>query len=194
MYAVHVRGSTIVGVRMGGEGANRHNVAAGYINGNYAIKVLDYGKAVVAPGLIDLHVHMNEPGRVEWEGMESATRAAAAGGLTTIVDMPLNSNPCTTDVHELRRKQALAAKQTRVDVGFWAGLVPSNAHEPQALKALVAAGALGFKSFMSPSGVDDFPKVDLADVAAALPAVKALGVPYLLHAELVDDDVPQAVS
>lgn len=129
-------------------------------------------------------------------GMATATRAAAAGGVTTVVDMPLNSAPCTTTTYELRRKAAAAAaaNKTYVDVGFWAGLVPANAHRPTQLKALVKRGALGFKAFMSPSGIDDFPNVSAADVAAALPTIRGLGVPLLVHAELVDGDVPAGVS
>ncbi len=128
-------------------------------------------------------------------GMATATRAAAAGGVTTVIDMPLNSAPCTTTTYELRRKAAAAAaaNKTFVDVAFWAGLVPANAHSPSQLKALVKGGALGFKAFMSPSGIDDFPNVSAADVAAALPTIRALGVPLLVHAELVDAHVPAGV-
>ena len=127
--------------------------------------------------------------------MATATRAAASGGVTTVVDMPLNSAPCTTTPAELRRKFAAAAapNKTHVDVAFWAGLVPANARSPRQLRALVRGGALGFKAFMSPSGIDDFPNVSATDVAAALPAIRALGVPLLVHAELVDGDVPAAV-
>lgn len=127
--------------------------------------------------------------------MATATRAAAAGGVTTVLDMPLNSHPCTTSPAELRRKLAAAAapNKTHVDVGYWAGLVPDNARDAAMLKALVAGGALGFKSFMAPSGIDDFPNVSPADVEAALPTLRALGVPLLVHAELVDADVPSGV-
>lgn len=127
--------------------------------------------------------------------MRTATRAAAAGGVTTVVDMPLNCHPCTTTPGELARKVAAAAapNKTWVDVGFWAGLVPGNAHQPAVLKALARGGALGFKAFMSPSGIDDFPNVSPDDVAGALPTLRALGLPLLVHAELVDDDLPAQV-
>ena len=128
--------------------------------------------------------------------MASATRAAAAGGVTTLVDMPLNSRPCTTTRAELARKAAAAAapNKTWVDVAFWAGLVPGNARDPRALRALAAAGALGFKAFMSPSGIDDFGHVAPEELEAALPTLRALGLPLLVHAELVDADVPPPVS
>lgn len=189
--AVHVRGGLIASVAPGAPGVDR-NVLAKRLLAGRPLPLLDFGDAVLAPGLVDVHVHMNEPGREGWEGMATATRAAAAGGVTTVVDMPLNSAPCTTSTYELRRKSAAAAaaNKTFVDVAFWAGLVPANAHSPSQLKALVKGGALGFKAFMSPSGIDDFPNVSVADVAAALPTIRALGVPLLVHAELVDSDVP----
>ncbi|KAL4458612.1 hypothetical protein ABPG75_013477 [Micractinium tetrahymenae] len=191
--AVHVRGGQIASVYTAGPAADRHMAARSLLVTHPKLEVLDYGSAVVAPGLVDVHVHMNEPGRVEWEGMETATRAAAAGGVTTVVDMPLNSAPCTTTPAELARKLAAARQpnHTYVDVGLWAGLVPANARDPTALRALIKAGALGFKAFMAPSGIDDFPHVSPAEVAAALPTIRALGVPLLVHAELVDEDVPQ---
>ena len=127
--------------------------------------------------------------------MTTATRAAAAGGVTTVIDMPLNSAPCTTTAAELARKAAAAAgpNATSVNVAFWAGLVPANARDTAALRSLVRGGALGFKAFMSPSGIDDFPNVSPEEVAAALPAIRALGVPVLVHAELVDGDLPKPV-
>lgn len=128
--------------------------------------------------------------------MATATRAAAAGGITTLIDMPLNSAPCTNTPAELARKAAAAAEpnKTHVNVGFWAGLVPANAAAPGVLKALARGGALGFKAFMAPSGIDDFPHVSPAEVEAALPTIRALGLPLLVHAEIVDGDVPQEVG
>src|SRR5712664_2452957 len=108
---------------------------------------LDLGDAWLLPGLVDTHVHVNEPGRTEWEGFETATRAAAAGGVTTLVDMPLNSVPVTTHPGALRDKSAAAGGKCRVDFGFWGGVVPGNAGE---LAALAAAGVLGFKCFLAP--------------------------------------------
>ena len=133
--------------------------------------VLDFGEAVVMPGLVDTHVHVNEPGRTEWEGFASATRAAAAGGVTTIFDMPLNSFPPTTSVAALEVKRAAADGQCTVDVGFWGGIVPGNAGE---LAAMTARGVRGFKCFLAPSGVEEFPAVGEADLRAALPSLNAL--------------------
>ena len=142
---------------------------------------LDAGDACVLPGLVDTHVHVNEPGRTDWEGFESATRAAAAGGVTTLVDMPLNSIPATTTVDALEAKRAAAHPRCHVDVGFWGGVVPGNAHE---LAPLARAGVLGFKCFLSPSGVEEFSNVSEQDLRAALPILSRLDVPLLVHAEL----------
>ncbi len=116
--------------------------------------IVEAGDAVVFPGLVDTHVHVNEPGRTEWEGFETATRAAAAGGVTTILDMPLNSIPPTTSVAALEAKRAAARGRCAVDVGFLGGVVPGNLGE---LEPLHAAGVFGFKCFLCPSGVDEFP-------------------------------------
>jgi allantoinase len=141
---------------------------------------IDAGEAVIMPGLIDTHVHVNEPGRTEWEGFASATRAAAAGGITTIVDMPLNSVPATTTVDALIAKRNAAAGRCHVDVGFWGGVVPGNVGE---LEPLVQAGVLGFKCFLSPSGVDEFESVSEFDLRTAMPLLARLGMPLLAHAE-----------
>src|SRR4029079_16803393 len=119
-----------------------------------AERTFDYGDLVISPGIVDTHVHVNEPGRTEWEGFDTATRAAAAGGVTTIVDMPLNSVPATTDVAALEAKRSAARGRVHVDVAFWGGVVPGNAAE---LDALVDAGVRGFKCFLAPSGVDKIP-------------------------------------
>ena len=142
--------------------------------------VLDCGRDVLMPGVVDTHVHVNEPGRTEWEGFATATRAAAAGGVTTLVDMPLNSIPATTSREGLRAKRAATAGRLRVDVGFWGGVVPGNATE---LSGLLADGALGFKAFLVPSGVDEFEHVGEADLRAAMAVLAAQGVPLLVHAE-----------
>jgi allantoinase len=139
--------------------------------------VTDLGPLSLLPGLVDTHVHVNEPGRTEWEGFATATRAAAAGGVTSIVDMPLNSLPPTTNVAALREKQAAARGQCHVDVGFWGGAVPGNAAE---LPALHEAGVFGFKSFLVDSGVPEFPPLDRAGLAEAFAAVDAL---FIVHAE-----------
>jgi len=153
-----------------------------------AVNILDKPPAdnsVLMPGLVDSHVHINEPGRADWEGFESATRAAAAGGITTLVDMPLNSIPATTTVDALEAKRAAAAGKCAVDVQYWGGVVPGNtAH----LKPLRQAGVLGFKCFLVPSGVDEFQHVTESDLRQAMPVLAELGVPLLVHAEL-----PQAL-
>lgn len=143
-------------------------------------KVVDAGESVIMPGLVDTHVHVNEPGRTEWEGFETATRAAAAGGVTTIVDMPLNSVPPTTTPAALVAKAEAAVGRCRVDYGFWGGVVPGNRDQ---LEPLLHAGVLGFKAFLVPSGVDEFPAVSGDDLWAAMPFLAARGVPLLVHAE-----------
>jgi allantoinase len=140
----------------------------------------DLGACWLLPGLVDTHVHVNEPGRTEWEGFETATAAAAAGGVTTIVDMPLNSVPATVSAEALETKRRAARGRVAVDVGFWGGLVPGS---HAALEPLVAAGALGFKAFMTDSGVPEFPAVSDADLETAAPVIARLGVPLLVHAE-----------
>jgi allantoinase len=143
-------------------------------------QLLDVGDLVVLPGLVDTHVHVNEPGRTEWEGFETATRAAAAGGVTTLVDMPLNSVPPTTTVAGLEVKRRAAHGRCHVDVAFWGGLVPGNADQ---LEPLARAGVRGFKCFLSPSGVDEFVHVGAADLREAMPVIGRLGLPLLAHAE-----------
>jgi allantoinase len=148
--------------------------------------VEDLGDSVLMPGLVDSHVHVNEPGRTEWEGFESATRAAAAGGVTTLVDMPLNSSPVTTTRDALERKREAAAGRGRVDCAFWGGLVPGNA---AAIGPLLDAGACGVKAFLVHSGIDDFPAAAEGDLRAALPVLAERGKPLLVHAELATDAV-----
>src|SRR5215218_5170169 len=142
---------------------------------------IDCGDAVLMPGIVDTHVHINEPGRTEWEGFETATRAAAAGGVTTLVDMPLNSIPATTTRAALRVKVEAARGKTHVDVGLWGGVVPGNTEE---LAGLLMDGVLGFKCFLVPSGVDEFPGVGEADLRMAMPELARHGVVLLAHAEL----------
>jgi allantoinase len=142
---------------------------------------IDAGTNVVMPGLVDTHVHINDPGRAEWEGFEHATRAAAAGGVTTLVDMPLNSIPATTSVEALEAKRSAAQGRCYVDVGFWGGVVPDNVAD---LEPLARAGVLGYKAFLSPSGVDEFSHVTQDDLLAAAPVLARQGLPLLVHAEL----------
>ncbi|CAM6107609.1 unnamed protein product [Calypogeia fissa] len=155
-------------------------------------QVVDYGTAVIMPGLIDIHVHLDEPGRTEWEGFQSGTRAAAAGGLTTLVDMPLNSHPATTTKEFLQLKKDAAKGKLAVDVGFWGGLVPENAENETVLDELLNAGALGLKSFMCPSGINDFPMTTAREIKAALPVLAKYGRPILVHGEVelpLDDGI-----
>ncbi|MGH9871826.1 MAG: allantoinase AllB [Pyrinomonadaceae bacterium] len=138
-------------------------------------------ESLVMAGLVDTHVHVNEPGRTEWEGFASATRAAAAGGVTTLVDMPLNSVPPTTTIAGLREKLAAARSQCSVDVGFWGGVVPGNAGE---IAALYDDGVVGFKCFLIHSGVDEFPNVTEDDLRQALPELARLEALLIVHAEV----------
>jgi allantoinase len=136
---------------------------------------------VLLPGLVDSHVHVNEPGRTEWEGFETATAAAASGGVTTLVDMPLNCIPVTTSRAALDEKLAAVGSLLAVDVGFWGGVVPGNAAE---LAAMAERGMLGAKCFLCHSGIDDFPASREEDLRAAMPVLRDAGVPLLVHAEL----------
>jgi allantoinase len=152
-----------------------------YSDSPSGIVARDAGDLVVIPGLVDTHVHINDPGRADWEGFETATRSAAAGGVTTLVDMPLNSIPATTSVAGLEAKRAAARGRCFVDVAFWGGVVPGNTRE---LQPLAQAGVCGFKCFLTPSGVDEFPHVTEADLREAMPIVATLRLPLLAHAEL----------
>jgi allantoinase len=175
-------------VTAAGEGSGCVGVAGGRIA---AVEPLDArleGRRVVElgddevllPGLVDTHVHVDEPGRTEWEGFATATRAAAAGGVTTLVDMPLNSIPPTVDAAALEVKRKSAAGQCLVDVGFWGGAVPGNLGE---LRALHDAGVFGFKCFLLPSGVDEFPPLDPADLDAYLATLAGFDGLMIVHAE-----------
>lgn len=144
-------------------------------------ELLDAGEWTVMPGLVDTHVHLNDPGRDHWEGFVTGTKAAAAGGITTVVDMPLNSIPATTNVAGLSAKLSAAAGRCTVDVGLWGGLVPGNTAD---LEPLLAAGVLGFKCFLVHSGVDEFPSVGEADLRAAMPVLARHEAVLLAHAEL----------
>jgi allantoinase len=135
---------------------------------------------VLLPGLVDTHVHVDDPGRADWEGFPTATRAAAAGGVTTLIDMPLNSIPPTTDLAALAQKRAAARGRVHVDVGFWGGAVPGNLGE---LVGLHEAGVFGFKCFLLPSGVDEFGYLSPTELAAALRLLHGIGGLMIVHAE-----------
>lgn len=165
--AIVVEGGVITGIERGGRRPR-------------GARLVDAGESVVMPGLVDTHVHVNEPGRTEWEGFVTATRAAAAGGVTAIVDMPLNSVPPTTSPAGLAEKAAAANGQCQVDYGFWGGLVPGNADQ---IDPLLDAGVAGFKAFLVPSGVPEFPAVSDRDLDRAMPQLSARMAPLLVHAE-----------
>ncbi len=166
--ALHIRDGRIAAI------ADATDVGSG-------IPVHDAGTNVLMAGLVDTHVHVNEPGRAEWEGFETATRAAAAGGVTTILDMPLNSIPATTTVDALEQKRAIARGRCHVDVGFIGGVVPGNAAD---LAPLAQAGVLAFKCFLIDSGVKEFAHVDDAQLRESMPILASLGLVLMAHAEL----------
>src|SRR5687767_7329778 len=167
--AIHIAGETITAV------TDYDTVPAGC----ELIQADD--NSIVMPGLVDTHVHVNEPGRTEWEGFATATRAAAAGGTTTIVDMPLNSIPPTTTLAGFSAKLDAARDQSYVDVGFWGGVIPGNTDE---LEPLFGAGVVGFKCFLVHSGVDEFPNVTEADLRESMPVLSKLGAVLIVHAEV----------
>src|SRR3982750_4006761 len=169
--AIHIEGGRIARVAHHGDPAGAN------------ARVVDAGDLVVMPGLVDTHVHVNEPGRTDWEGFETATRAAAAGGVTTLLDMPLNSIPATTSGTALHAKATAAQGKTWADVGFIGGVVPGNA---AALGDLTRAGVLAFKCFLVPSGVPEFEGVKTEDLHEAMPLIAELGLPLMVHAELPD--------
>ncbi len=145
------------------------------------VDVEDVGNYVLMPGIVDTHVHINEPGRTEWEGFETATKAAAAGGITSLVDMPLNSSPVTTTLPALRQKIAAANGKLHVDCAFYAGLIPGSFED---LEPLLDAGVIGVKAFLIHSGIDEFPNVSEGDLRAAMPAIARRQIPLLVHCEL----------
>ncbi len=146
--------------------------------------VIDAGESVLMAGVIDPHVHINEPGRTDWEGFDTATKAAIVGGITTLVDMPLNASPVTTTVNNFKEKINATAGKTHTNVGFWAGLVPGNTDD---IEGLIAAGVLGFKAFLTHSGIDEFPNVTEDDLRKAMPIIAKHNLPLLVHCELSDD-------
>lgn len=151
--------------------------------------VEDLVDLVIMPGLVDIHVHINEPGRTDWEGFETATTAAVAGGVTTLVDMPLNSSPVTTTVDALSAKREAAKDKCKSRVEFYGGLVPGNSNH---IQDLINGGVRGIKAFLCPSGIDEFPNATEADLRAAMPILARADIPLLVHAELVESPKPLA--
>lgn len=169
--AILISGETVLDV------IDRSHLASG-------CAVEDVGELAVLPGMVDTHVHINEPGRTDWEGFETATRAAAAGGITTLVDMPLNSSPATTTAGAFAQKLEAARGKLWVDCGFYGGLVAGVAGH---IAPLISAGVFGFKAFLCYSGIDEFPNVTEADLRRTMPELSASGLPLLVHAELTGD-------
>jgi allantoinase len=143
--------------------------------------VQDFGSHVLMPAIVDTHAHINEPGRTDWEGFVTATKAALAGGITTVIDMPLNSIPATTSFHALQVKREAAMNKCSIDYGFWGGVVPGNQNE---LIKMVNDGCFGFKAFMCESGVAEFQYSKDEDLEIAMNILKDLDVPLLIHAEV----------
>ena len=141
----------------------------------------DVGDNILMPGIIDVHIHINEPGRTDWEGFDTATLAAAAGGTTTVVDMPLNSSPVTTTVKAFNEKLEASKNKLNVNCGFYGGLIPGNANE---MEGLIKAGVLGIKCFLTHSGIDEFPNVTEKDLDEAMPILARYNIPLLAHCEL----------
>ena len=170
---VWIRGGRIAGIAAEGEA----------VPGPPGLPVTDVGARAVLPGLVDTHVHVNEPGRADWEGFVTATRAAAAGGVTTLIDMPLNSIPPTTTKHAFAAKLEAAAGKCRVNVGFWGGVVPGNREE---LAPLFSAGVFGFKCFLVDSGVPEFAKIGGEVLSEALDELARIGALLVVHVESPD--------
>ena len=154
-------------------------IKEGRINAGFPVE--DLGDLVIMPGIIDSHVHINEPGRTEWEGFETMTKAAVAGGITTLVDMPLNSSPVTTNVKNFEQKLHATTGKLYCNCGFWGGVVPENIDK---LDELIKAGVLGIKAFLTHSGIDEFPNVTASDLRKAMPVLAKYKVPLLAHAEM----------
>ena len=148
---------------------------------------IDAESKIVMPGIIDPHVHINEPGRSEWEGFDTATKSAIAGGITTLVDMPLNSSPVTTTVKAFEQKISSTTNQLHVNCGFWGGIIPENENE---IEGLTDKGVLGFKAFLTHSGIDEFPNSTEEDLRKAMPLIAKHDLPLLVHCELANNRYP----
>ena len=146
----------------------------------------DSGNNILMPGIIDVHVHINEPGRTDWEGFDTATQAAAAGGITTVVDMPLNSSPVTITLDAFNEKLKASKGKLHVNCGFYGGLIPGNANH---LEELIQAGVLGVKCFLTHSGIDEFPNVTEKDLDEAMPIIAKHNIPLLVHCEIFDKEI-----
>jgi allantoinase len=155
------------------------------------ISFLDYGNLIVMPGIIDAHVHINEPGREDWEGFDTATKAAAIGGITTLIEMPLNASPVTTTAENFKIKQEASKNKLHVNCGFYGGIIPTNTND---IEALIKEGVFGIKGFLTHSGIDEFPNVNKQHLETIAPILKKYDIPLLLHCELSDDKVPKVIN
>jgi len=164
-----------------------HNIHSGFHKSS-SLPFLDYENLIVMPGIIDVHVHINEPGREEWEGFDTATKAAAIGGITTLIEMPLNASPVTTDLKAFKLKQNASKDKLHVNCGFYGGIIPTNKND---IEDLINEGVFGIKGFLTHSGLDEFPNVSKTDLEAIAPILKTNNIPLLLHCELTDDNVPE---
>jgi len=149
--------------------------------------VTNVGDNVLMPGIVDPHVHINEPGRTSWEGFDTATKAAIAGGITSLVEMPLNASPVTTTLNAFEEKIKAAQGKLHTNCGFWGGIVPGNEKE---IEPLIEKGVLGFKAFLTHSGIDEFPNVTEEDLRKAMPIIAKYGLALLVHCELSDNEQP----
>jgi allantoinase len=156
-----------------------------------AENIHDVGEQVVMPGVIDAHVHVNEPGRTDWEGFDTASQAAAAGGITTIVDMPLNASPVTTTAEALKQKLSSTSGKLHVNAAFYGGVIPGNEDE---IQGLIEAGVVGIKAFLTHSGIDEFPNVTEKELNACMPLLAKHNIPLLVHCELDDKDHAEDLS
>lgn len=168
------------------------------------IPITDVGDDVLMPGIVDPHVHINEPGRTEWEGFDTATKAAIAGGITSLVEMPLNASPVTTTVEALKEKLGAVALSSELveeakgdstklhsNCGFWGGIIPGNEKE---IEPLIEKGVLGFKAFLTHSGIDEFPDVTETDLRKAMPMIAKHNLPLLVHCELIINNQPPTIN
>jgi allantoinase len=152
---------------------------------NINCDIINIENKVLFPGVIDPHVHINEPGRTGWEGFDTATRAAIAGGITTLVDMPLNASPVTTCVSAFEQKLLATSSKLHTNCGFWGGIIPGNENE---IYGLIDKGVLGFKAFLTHSGINEFPNVTEADLRISMPVIASCDLPLLVHCELMSDE------
>jgi len=164
-----------------------HQIHKGF-HKSVGIPFFDYDSLIVMPGIIDAHVHINEPGRTDWEGFETATKAAAIGGITTLIEMPLNASPVTTTVDAFKLKQNASANKLHVNCGFYGGIIPTNVND---IESLIKEGVFGIKGFLTHSGIDEFPNVTKQNLESIAPTLKKYDIPLLLHCELSDNEVPK---